>query len=155
MEHQRADASRVAGEHRRWLMGQSDDVLAERFRPFLQTEAIQTMERPYILVHGISFQRGHGEQRAPRSNYNVSNIGKLAAEVKNVSIRCGMMLNGRFPPLIIMGDHLLLQEPILSPDQERRGIEYILLMDPPIRWPKDRMIFQVVVTYRGPATKRV
>jgi hypothetical protein len=156
-EHERADPSRVAGEHRRWLIGQSDDVLAQRFRPFLQTQAIQTIERPYILIHGISFQRGHGEQRAPCITYSVSNIGKLAAVVENVSIRCGMMLNDRFPPLIIMGDHLLLQVPILSPDQERDGIECtlpreLLQYEPPIRWPKDRMIFQVVVTYRGPAT---
>jgi hypothetical protein len=66
--------------------------------------------------------------------------------------------NAAAKPGAIM-DHLLLQVPILSPDQERGDVEYtlpreLLQYEPPIRWPKDRMIFQVVVTYRRPATKR-
>jgi hypothetical protein len=121
-------------------------------------EAIPTMERPYIFIHGISFRAGQGEQSAPRITYNVSNNGKLAAIVENVSIRCGMERDGQFPPLIIIGDHLLLQLPILSAEQERDSIEYtvpndLLQYEPPTRWPIDRMIFQVVVTYHAPFTK--
>jgi hypothetical protein len=127
------------------------------------TEHILRMERPYIFIHGISFHRSQGEQRSPCITYDVSNNGELAAKVENVSIRCGMErsqpppLLSQFPPLIIIGDHLLLQVPILSSGKERANIEYavpneLLKRDPPIRWPMDQMIFQVVVTYRGPFT---
>jgi hypothetical protein len=126
-------------------------------------EATLTKERPYISIHGISFQHTQGA-RPPRITYNVTNIGKLAAKVENVSIRCGMELSQPppllllFPPSRIIGDHLLLQMPILSSGEERANIEYdvpneLLKRDPPIRWPIDQMIFQVVVTYRGPFTK--
>jgi hypothetical protein len=64
----------------------------------------------------------------------------------------------QFPPLVIIGDHPLLQVPILSSDKERPNIEHevppdLLQYDPPIRWPRDGIVFQVVVTYRGPFTK--
>jgi hypothetical protein len=36
LEHQRAGAARAAGEHRTWLIAQSDVVLVEKFLPFLR-----------------------------------------------------------------------------------------------------------------------
>jgi hypothetical protein len=120
-------------------------------------EATLTTERPYISIYGISFQHARGT-RPPHIAYHVSNIGKFAAIVDNVSIRCGVERAGKFPPLIIMGDHLLLQMPILSADEEPRGIEYlvqndILKYDPPVRRLIDQVVFQVVVSYHGPLSK--
>jgi hypothetical protein len=36
LAHQRAKASRASGEHRKWLMAQTDEIVTEKFRPFLQ-----------------------------------------------------------------------------------------------------------------------
>lgn len=46
--------------------------------------------------------------------YSVSNRGKLAAVVEKVSVGCGYERGGRGPPLRIMGDHYLVQMPIIS-----------------------------------------
>ena len=58
LEHQRADASRAAGEHRLWLMAQGDDVLIEKFRPFLQQFDAKSLQPPipnwsirYLFFH--------------------------------------------------------------------------------------------------------
>jgi hypothetical protein len=121
-------------------------------------EATLMRERPYISIYGISFRHTQGA-RPPRIAYNVSNIGTLApAIVDNVSVRCGVEHADKFPPLIIIADHLLLQTPILAAGQERSGIEhlvenYILQYDPPLRRLIDRVVFQVVVSYHGPLTK--
>jgi hypothetical protein len=46
LEGQRAAASQAAGEHRRWLMAQSD-VLLEKFRPFLQFD-VRSPQSPHL-----------------------------------------------------------------------------------------------------------
>ena len=69
----------------------------------LSADAIPLMERPYIFIHGILVVSQ--VQQATRINYNISNNGKLVAVVDNVSIRCGMEQDGRFPTLITMVAH--------------------------------------------------
>jgi hypothetical protein len=43
-EQQKRAASQKAGEHRMWLLAQSEDVLREKFRPFLQINATGARE---------------------------------------------------------------------------------------------------------------
>jgi hypothetical protein len=120
-------------------------------------EAIPIMERPYIFIHGIhSLINQTDPQRRRVIQYSVSNNGKLTAKVKDVRIACGLEKFGKYPPLVIQGDHLLLQVPILSANQERMYIKYEV--DP---WSMDSagelldgVIFRVVIFYRGPFPKQ-
>lgn len=88
-------------------------------------EAIPLLERPYIFVYEIAFHRNPGRiTNPPWITYTVSNNGKLAAVIDNVSIRCGKIINTEYPPLIIIGDHPLLQKRILSANEKISNISY-------------------------------
>jgi hypothetical protein len=82
----------------------------------------------------------------------------LAAVVENVSIACGYERNGQYPPLTIIGDHRLLQTPIVSSEQDVENIAYeipwreIDRSNPSPEF-RDDLIFRVVIAYRGPLTK--
>jgi hypothetical protein len=133
-------------------------------------DSIQITERPYIFVWGI---RGLGPQYIYTSStdpdfrevvhdgavfdYSVSNRGKLAAVIERVSVACGYEKIGRYPPMMIVGDHQLLQSPIISPERDEnishraswRDLDY----DNPAPGFRDGLVFRVVVYYRGPFTK--
>jgi hypothetical protein len=121
-------------------------------------EAIPIMERPYIFIHGISCMIDNIEKKMC-IYYSVSNNGKMAARVQNVSVACGLEKYGKYPPLVIIADHDLLQVPILSADQERPRIPHFVApwsLETNAGTPVliDGLIFRVVVSYRGPFTKR-
>lgn len=135
-------------------------------------KAFQITERPYIFIWGligtspsISYapSGGRASPRIVQDNaafiYSISNRGKLAAVVETVSIACGYEWEGRYPPLIIIGDHRLVQLPVISSEQDVENISFEIpwqqldrmrpTPDPVFR---DGLIFRVVVAYRGPFT---
>jgi hypothetical protein len=92
-------------------------------------EAIQITERPYIFVWRIVgtiptltfttpnlFNPPEPERiihNDAQFYYRISNRGKLAAVIETVSIACGYDKNGQYPPLRIIGDHQLMQTPLI------------------------------------------
>ena len=126
-------------------------------------KALTDFERPYIFIHGVRGVHAYPQDKyRPRISYTVSNNGKLAAKITNVSIRCRPKWRGQMPPLVIQGDHELLQTPILSPDQNRNfvhelsGEKFISRVDTSqpggVIYEMDNgVVFQVVVSYRGPS----
>jgi hypothetical protein len=134
-------------------------------------DALLIVERPYIFIWGIigsapSVVFSSSEGSVPTTTlqdeayftYAISNRGKLAAVVENISIACGYEYRGMYPPLIIMGDHHLLQVPIVSSEQDiehipfRRPWRELDLTNPAAGF-REGLIFRVVITYRGPFTK--
>lgn len=133
----------------------------------IAAEAIPLLERPYIFIHG-----NHGvealaqDKYRPRIVYNVSNNGKLSAKVEHVRIRFGLEAHGNFPPSIGQGDHVFLQRPIIPAEEERFRTIYEIGESPLATRTGvhkissegyelvDGVIFQVVITYRGPAPTR-
>jgi len=118
-------------------------------------EAIPLIERPYIFVHGAEWRMG---QKRPPITYTVSNNGKMAAIIKDVRIGCGIELRGQFPNPVIIGDHPLLQEPILSANQRVARLEHspvneFYVFDTPANVLRNKLIFQVIVSYNGPFSK--
>ena len=132
-------------------------------------DAIQITERPYVFIWGfrgyapnVLFMRDGVPQKKEFSdasfNYSVSNKGKLAAVIENVSIGCGYEKHNHYPPLIVIGDHRLLQTPILSAEQDMKDLTH------PVPWSdlggldeerpfKDGLLFRIVISYRGTFTK--
>jgi len=127
--------------------------------------ALVDLERPYIFIWGISgVQALRDDGYKPRIYYNVSNNGKLAARVDDVSIRFGGELNGQFPALAVQGDHELLQEPIFSSDENRKRLFHAVSDSPLVTRGNPNThfgevphalavgtIFGVVIKYRGPS----
>jgi hypothetical protein len=134
-------------------------------------DAIQITERPYIFIWGmigsapaVVFSSSQGDtppttlREEAYFTYAVSNRGKLASVIENVSIACGYQYREMYPPLIGMGDHCLLQMPLISSEQDVKSIPFRKSwneMHPIERFEgfRDGLIFRVAIKYRGPFTK--
>ncbi len=133
-------------------------------------DSIVIVERPYIFIWGIMgsvptiefHDPGKLKRRVVRTNasfaYSVSNRGKLAAVIENISVACGYLVDDQYPPLIVIGDHSLLRTPIVSPDEDIKSILHDVPwrdLDPTNRESdfRDGLSFRVVVAYRGPFTR--
>jgi hypothetical protein len=130
--------------------------------------AIQITERPYIFIWGIVGTAPtiiYTSSTDPKARkvvqddavftYSVSNRGKLAAVIETVSIACGYEKGGHYPPLMMIGDHGLLQTPILSSEQDIENIAYNipwreLDRSNPTPEFRDGLILRVVIAYREP-----
>jgi hypothetical protein len=138
--------------------------------------ALTQLERPYIFIWGIKGfipSTAYGSVDEPEKMvrthyphaefiYSVSNRGKLTAIIENVSIGCGYGL----PALIIIGDHYLLDTPLISSGQDIPNIPHHALwaqldpatyramtIDKQAPMFRDGLTFRVIITYRGPFTQ--
>jgi len=135
-------------------------------------KALTQLERPYIFIWQmlgaeptITFSGSDNPQKTIQGArlhaifyYKVSNRGKLAAVIENVSIACGYenQPRHRYPPLTIIGDHYFMQSPLLSAEADSPNLNHAVLwsyLDRTSQTFKDGLIFRVVVSYRGLFTK--
>jgi hypothetical protein len=133
--------------------------------------AIAITERPYIFIWGI---RGYAPTATFTSSdnpnikvienpnasfiYSISNRGKLTAVIENVSIACGYERKGNYPPLKRIGNHFLLQVPLISSEKDIDNISIDIPWQEldtsnPVPEFRNGLIFHVVVSYRGPFTR--
>jgi hypothetical protein len=121
-------------------------------------QALTDLERPYLFIYGIGFERSKDGTSYPKMIYDISNNGKFSARVEQVSTRLGRVNMGQYPPLIIDGDNPILSEPIITAGSAPRSLDCLvrpefLKYEPPARFLRDGIIFQVVISYRGPFTR--
>jgi hypothetical protein len=134
--------------------------------------ALTELERPYIFIWGIRgtvpimTQYSSGQEPVTsvyphvRFNYSVSNNGRLAAVVDEISIGCGYIKGSIYLPLVIIGDHSLINMPIISPGREIKDLgheepstQFNLIVSPGAFRFNDGVVFRICIKYHGPLTR--
>jgi hypothetical protein len=125
-------------------------------------DAFTQLERPYLLVFGVSklgasfYSNVPGQMGTPRVDVSFGNYGKSPAIVEDARAQFSVGYEPA-PPLGVEEGHSLLQQPVFSAGESRSICEkvpnYIKLdgLQPILEAGRD-LFFWVVISYRGPFT---